>query len=134
MLLLVRKLEVLYLLLAVAFNLGAGFVPVRKPKKLPYEKISMSYVLEYGTDTLEMHKDGVRKEPKVLMVDDLLATGGTMAACCKMVESLGGNIVGCAFLIELAFLNGKKEFEQVRYILTYKILKILQLDLSKYYY
>ena len=92
----------------VAFNLGAGFVPVRKPGKLPYEKISMSYALEYGTDTLEMHKDAIKKGQQVLMVDDLLATGGTMATCCKMVETLGGNIVGCAFLIELAFLNGKK--------------------------
>lgn len=91
----------------VAFNLGAGFVPVRKPGKLPYKKISESYALEYGTDTLEMHKDGIKKGQNVLMVDDLLATGGTMAACCKMVESVGGNIAGCAFLIELAFLNGK---------------------------
>ena len=91
----------------VAFNLGAGFVPVRKPGKLPYKKITESYALEYGTDTLEMHKDGIKKGQNVLMVDDLLATGGTMAACCKMVESLGGNIAGCAFLIELAFLNGK---------------------------
>jgi len=91
----------------VAFNLGAGFVPIRKPGKLPYKKISETYSLEYGTDTLEMHKDGVEKGQNVLMVDDLLATGGTMAACCKMVESLGGNIVGCTFLIELAFLNGR---------------------------
>lgn len=92
----------------VAFNLGAGFTPVRKPGKLPYEKISMSYTLEYGTDALEIHKDGISKGQHVLMVDDLLATGGTMSACCKMVESLGGIIVGCAFLIELTFLNGKK--------------------------
>jgi adenine phosphoribosyltransferase len=92
----------------VAYNLGAGFVPVRKPGKLPYEKISMSYALEYGTDTLEMHKDSIKKGQHVLLVDDLLATGGTMATCCKMVESLGGKIVGCAFLIELAFLNGRK--------------------------
>ncbi|MEK7700138.1 MAG: adenine phosphoribosyltransferase [Planctomycetota bacterium] len=91
----------------VAFNLGAGFVPIRKPGKLPYKKISESYSLEYGTDTLEMHKDGIKKGQHVLMVDDLLATGGTMAACCKMVESLGGNIAGCTFLIELAFLNGR---------------------------
>lgn len=97
---------------AVAFNLGAGFVPVRKPRKLPYEKISMSYALEYGTDTLEMHKDAVRKNQNVLMVDDLLATGGTMAACCKMVESLGGNVIGCAFLIELTFLNGRKNLNK----------------------
>src|SRR3972149_6528251 len=90
---------------SIAFNLGAGFVPIRKPGKLPYEKISMSYALEYGTDTLEIHKDGVKKGQQVLMVDDLLATGGTMAACCKMVESLGGNVVGWAFLFELTFLN-----------------------------
>ena len=96
----------------IAFNLGAGFVPIRKPGKLPYEKISMSYALEYGTDTLEIHKDGIRKGQHVLMVDDLLATGGTMAACCKMVESLGGNIIGCAFLIELTFLNGKKALDK----------------------
>ncbi|MDN3514608.1 MAG: adenine phosphoribosyltransferase [Candidatus Brocadia sp.] len=92
----------------IAFNLGAGFTPIRKPGKLPYEKISMSYALEYGTDMLEIHKDGIKKGQQVLMVDDLLATGGTMSACCKLVESLGGNIVGCAFLIELTFLNGKK--------------------------
>lgn len=97
---------------AVAFNLGAGFVPVRKPRKLPYEKISMRYALEYGTDTLEMHKDAVRKNQNVLMVDDLLATGGTMAACCKMVESLGGNVIGCAFLIELTSLNGRKNLNK----------------------
>ena len=97
---------------AVAFNLGAGFVPVRKPGRLPYEKISMSYALEYGTDTLEMHKDAVRKNQNVLMIDDLLATGGTMAACCKMVESLGGNVIGCAFLIELTFLNGRKNLNK----------------------
>lgn len=91
----------------IAFNLGAGFVPIRKPGKLPYEKIRMSYILEYGTDTLEMHKDAIKKGQNVLMVDDLLATGGTMAACCKLVQSVGGNIAGCAFLIELLFLKGK---------------------------
>lgn len=92
----------------IAFNLGAGFTPIRKPGKLPYEKMSMSYALEYGTDVLEIHKDGIGKGQQVLMVDDLLATGGTMSACCKLVESLGGRVVGCAFLIELTFLNGKK--------------------------
>ncbi|MGQ3686285.1 MAG: adenine phosphoribosyltransferase [Candidatus Loosdrechtia sp.] len=97
---------------AIACNLGAGFVPVRKKGKLPYEKISMSYALEYGTDTLEMHKDSIKKGQRVLLVDDLLATGGTMATCCKMVESLGGDIVGCAFLIELSFLNGKKYLDK----------------------
>jgi adenine phosphoribosyltransferase len=104
----------------IAFNLGAGFVPIRKPGKLPYEKISMSYALEYGTDTLEIHKDGVTKGQQVLMVDDLLATGGTMAACCRMVESLGGNVVGCAFLIELTFLNGKKALDKYD---TYSLIK-----------
>lgn len=92
----------------IAFNLGAGFTPIRKPGKLPYEKMSMSYALEYGTDVLEIHKDGIGKGQQVLMVDDLLATGGTMSACCKLVESLGGKVVSCAFLIELTFLNGKK--------------------------
>ncbi len=92
---------------AVAINLSAGFIPVRKPGKLPYETTSETYELEYGTDTLEIHKDAIKAGDNVLMIDDLLATGGTMAACCKLVESLGGNIVGCAFLIELGFLNGK---------------------------
>ncbi len=94
---------------AVAINLNAGFVPVRKPGKLPYETASMTYDLEYGTDTLEIHKDAVKAGDNVLMMDDLLATGGTMAASCKLVESLGGKIMGCAFLIELGFLNGKEK-------------------------
>ena len=92
---------------AVAYRLGVGFVPVRKPGKLPYETLSESYDLEYGTDTLEIHKDGIRPGQRVLMVDDLLATGGTMAACCRLVESLGGEIVGCAFVVELSFLTGR---------------------------
>jgi len=92
---------------AVAIKLNAGFVPVRKPGKLPYETASMTYELEYGTDTLEIHKDAVKTGDNVLMLDDLLATGGTMSASCKLVESLGGKITGCAFLIELGFLNGK---------------------------
>lgn len=91
----------------IAFNLNAGFVPIRKPGKLPYETESISYELEYGTDTLQIHKDAVEKGQNVLVVDDLLATGGTMSACCKLVESLGANVAGCAFLIELCFLNGK---------------------------
>ncbi|HDY67675.1 MAG: adenine phosphoribosyltransferase [Candidatus Scalindua sediminis] len=92
---------------AVAVSLNAGFVPVRKPGKLPYETASMAYQLEYGTDTLEIHKDGIKSGDNVLMIDDLLATGGTMAACCNLVESLGGKIVGCAFIIELTFLHGR---------------------------
>ena len=92
---------------AVAIRLNAGFIPVRKPGKLPYETASMTYQLEYGTDTLEIHNDAIKPGDNVLMVDDLLATGGTMAACCKLVESLGGKIVGCAFIIELTFLQGR---------------------------
>ncbi len=92
---------------AVAINLDAGFVPVRKPGKLPYEIASETYELEYGTDTLEIHRDAIKAGDNVLMVDDLLATGGTMAASCRLVESLGGKIAGCAFIIELGFLNGK---------------------------
>ncbi len=92
---------------AVAMSLNAGFVPIRKPGKLPCETASMTYQLEYGTDTLEIHKDAIKPSDKVLMVDDLLATGGTMAASCNLVESLGGKIVGCAFIIELSFLHGK---------------------------
>jgi len=91
----------------VALALGAGFVPVRKKGKLPYKTASVSYALEYGTDTLQMHTDAVAPGAKVLMVDDLLATGGTMAACCEMVEKAGGKIVGVEFLIELSFLKGR---------------------------
>ncbi len=94
---------------AVARNLSAGFVPIRKPGKLPSKTHSASYELEYGTDSLEIHLDAIRPGARVLMIDDLLATGGTMAACCDLVESLKGNIVGVAFLIELAFLNGREK-------------------------
>lgn len=97
---------------AVAINLNAGFVPVRKPGKLPYETTSTTYQLEYGTDTLEIHKDAVKTNDNVLMVDDLLATGGTMVACCNLVESLGGKIKGCAFIIELGFLNGRNKLSK----------------------
>lgn len=92
---------------AAAQELGVGFLPVRKPGKLPYETLSASYELEYGSDSLEIHKDALSKDDRILIVDDLLATGGTMAACCKLVESLGGEVVGIAFLIELGFLNGR---------------------------
>ncbi len=94
----------------LAYQLGAGFVPVRKPKKLPAEKVSVSYDLEYGQDTLEMHKDAVGEGHKVLIVDDLLATGGTAKAVVDLVEGLGGEIVGLAFVIELPFLNGRAKF------------------------
>ena len=105
---------------AVAINIGAGFVPVRKPGKLPYETASKTYDLEYGTDTLEIHKDAVKAGDNVLMMDDLLATGGTMVASCELVESLGGKITGCAFLIELGFLNGKEKLSQ------YDIFSLIQ--------
>ncbi len=91
---------------AVAAKLSAGFVPIRKKGKLPYRTEQVSYDLEYGTDTLEVHTDAVSSEARVLMVDDLLATGGTMAAACRLIEKIGGKIVGIAFLIELAELEG----------------------------
>ena len=91
----------------VAERLGAGLVPVRKPGKLPAETVSQSYELEYGTDQIEVHADAIAPGEKVLMLDDLLATGGTMAAACDLVRKLGGEIVGIAFVIELCFLNGR---------------------------
>ena len=94
---------------AVARNLSAGFVPIRKPGKLPSRTRSESYALEYGNDSVHIHDDSVKPGDRVLMVDDLLATGGTMSACCRLVESLGGHIVGIAFLIELSFLNGRRQ-------------------------
>src|SRR5215204_4708783 len=95
----------------LAYHLGAGFVPVRKPKKLPAEKVSVSYDLEYGQDTLEMHKDAVGQGHRVLIVDDLLATGGTAKAVVDLVEGLGGEVVGLLFLVELNFLKGRDKFE-----------------------
>ena len=92
---------------AVACCLSAGFVIVRKPGKLPHQRISMTYDLEYGKDTLEMHADSIVKGQRVLIVDDLLATGGTMKACCDLVNQLGGEIAGLAVLIELAGLKGR---------------------------
>jgi adenine phosphoribosyltransferase len=94
----------------MARALGAGFVPVRKPKKLPAECVSISYDLEYGQDTLEMHKDAVGEGHRVLIVDDLLATGGTAKAVVDLVEQMKGNIVGVAFVIELTFLGGRQKF------------------------
>jgi adenine phosphoribosyltransferase len=94
---------------AVAERLGAGFVPIRKKGKLPFKTETITYDLEYGTDTLQVHSDAVGSEAKVLMVDDLLATGGTMAAACKLIEKIGGQIVGISFLIELAELAGRNK-------------------------
>jgi len=92
----------------VAQSLGVGFSPVRKPGKLPWKTVSQSYQLEYGEDTLELHQDAITEGQRVVIVDDLLATGGTMEAACKLVEVLGGTVVGCSFLIELGFLNGRE--------------------------
>jgi adenine phosphoribosyltransferase len=91
----------------LALELDAGFVPVRKPGKLPFDTHAFHYELEYGTDTLEIHVDGISPGKRVLLVDDLLATGGTVQACCKLVEKCGATIVGCAFVIELAGLGGR---------------------------
>jgi adenine phosphoribosyltransferase len=91
----------------LAYKLGAGFVPVRKPGKLPAETLRETYALEYGTDAVEVHADAISPGDRVLVHDDLLATGGTAAAACALVERLGGTIVGVSFLIELAFLRGR---------------------------
>jgi adenine phosphoribosyltransferase len=92
----------------LAMALRVGFVPIRKPGKLPYQRHSHTYELEYGTDTLEMHIDSIRPGQRVLVVDDLLATGGTVSACCEMIEKCEAIVAGCAFLIELTFLNGAR--------------------------
>lgn len=105
----------------IAYQLGAGFIPVRKPKKLPAEKVSISYDLEYGQDTLEMHKDAVGEGHRVLIVDDLLATGGTARAVVDLVESVGGTVAGLLFVVELDFLNGRSKFDgyDVRSLIRY---------------
>ncbi|WP_397539436.1 adenine phosphoribosyltransferase [Rummeliibacillus pycnus] len=95
----------------VAYALEIGFAPVRKPGKLPREVITADYGLEYGKDTLTMHKDAVKPGQKVLIVDDLLATGGTVDAAIRLIEQLGGEVVGCAFLIELEELHGRDKIE-----------------------
>ncbi len=97
---------------ALAYRLNAGFVPVRKPKKLPAETAKVSYDLEYGQDSLEIHLDAIQPGQRVLLVDDLLATGGTMAATVQLVEKLGGDVVGIAFAIELDFLKGRAKLEK----------------------
>jgi adenine phosphoribosyltransferase len=98
----------------LAYQIGAGFVPVRKPKKLPAEKVSVSYDLEYGQDTLEMHRDAVGEGHRVLIVDDLLATGGTARAVVDLVEGIGGIVAGLLFVVELDFLNGRQKFNGYR--------------------
>jgi adenine phosphoribosyltransferase len=107
---------------ALALELGAGFVLARKPGKLPYETISAEYLLEYGAGQLEMHTDAVHSGKRVLVHDDLLATGGTAKALCELVEALGGEVVGCGFLVELAFLHGRQRLapHQAHALLSYE--------------
>src|SRR5437868_3509858 len=107
---------------ALALELGAGFVLARKPGKLPYETVRAEYVLEYGASELELHTDAVHAGRRVLVHDDLLATGGTAAALCKLVEQLGGVVVACGFLVELAFLDGRARLapHEVHALLTYE--------------
>ncbi len=107
---------------AVAYALGVGFVPVRKPKKLPGERISVAYDLEYGTDTLELHTGAIVAGSRVLIVDDLLATGGTAAATARLVEQAGGKVAGLAFVVELTFLAGRKK------LAGHDVFSLLQYD------
>jgi adenine phosphoribosyltransferase len=106
---------------ALALELGAGFVPARKPGKLPHEIVTAEYVLEYGVDALEVHADAFAGGARVLVHDDLLATGGTARAVCQLVEGLGAQVVGCAFLIELRFLGGRERLDPypVRALIEY---------------
>jgi len=100
----------------LALELGTALVPIRKPGKLPYETISHTYELEYGTDTLEIHADAIPAGANVLVVDDLLATGGTIEACCQLVEKAGGRVVACAFVIELVGLAGAEKIAQYGHV------------------
>ena len=106
----------------LSHKLNCGFIPVRKPGKLPAEKVSISYSLEYGEDKLEMHKDAIQPGDKVLVHDDLLATGGTMNAVCQLIEKLGGEIFQISFIVELSFLNGRDKLKtyDVRSIINYE--------------
>lgn len=106
----------------LAYALGAGFVPVRKPKKLPAECVRVDYELEYGTDSLEMHRDAITRGSRVLIVDDLLATGGTASATARLVEKVGGTVVGIGFVIELTFLKGRDKLP------AYDVFSLLQYD------
>lgn len=107
---------------ALAYKLGAGFSVVRKPGKLPYETHSASYELEYGKDTLEIHIDAVAPNSRVIIADDLIATGGTAAATAELVSKLGATVVECAFVIELSFLNGREKLK------PYQVFSVLQYD------
>src|SRR5215207_5588647 len=107
---------------ALAYHLGSGFVPVRKPKKLPAERASISYDLEYGQDTLEIHRDAIGNGHRVIIADDLLATGGTAKAVCDLVEGLGGTVEGLVFVVELEFLLGRARLNgyDVRSLIKYQ--------------
>jgi adenine phosphoribosyltransferase len=107
---------------ALAYRLNAGFVPVRKPGKLPAECVSYDYALEYGSNTLQIHKDAIQKGQRVLIVDDLLATGGTAEATAKLAESLGAKIAGLGFVVELSFLNGRDKLK------SYDVMSLLTYD------
>lgn len=106
----------------LAYQLGIGFIPVRKPGKLPAATTAESYELEYGTNTLEIHVDAIEKGQKVLVVDDLLATGGTAKATCNLIKKLGGQVAGLAFIIELNFLNGREKLKE------YDIFSLIRYD------
>lgn len=107
---------------ALAYRLNAGFVPVRKPKKLPAETAKVTYQLEYGSDSLEIHRDAIQSRQRVIIVDDLLATGGTCAATVQLVKALGGQIAGLAFVVELDFLNGRERLKE------YDVFSLLHYD------
>jgi adenine phosphoribosyltransferase len=107
---------------ALAYRLNAGFIPVRKPGKLPAETTKFDYALEYGTNTLEIHKDAIKKGQRVLIVDDLLATGGTADATARLASSLGAEIVGLSFVVELDFLNGRDKLK------SYDVFSLLHYD------
>lgn len=105
---------------AIAYNLNCGLVPIRKLGKLPAETIKIEYDLEYGKNIIEIHKDGIERNERVLLFDDVLATGGTMLAACKLVEMLGGKVVGCAFLANLTYLNGAEKLKD------YKVFSLVE--------
>ena len=111
---------------ALAHKLGVGFIPIRKPNKLPAKTISESYELEYGSDTIEMHEDAVKKGDRVVVIDDLLATGGTAVAACNLIRKAGGEVVSSAFIIELDPLKGREKIEQN----GVKVISMLNYDLD----
>lgn len=107
---------------AVALKLGVGFIPARKPGKLPAETIRAEYELEYGTDAVEIHTDAIGAGQKILFIDDLLATGGTAAASCRLIEQAGGVVVGCGFIIDLTFLKGGEKLS------AYELFSLIEYD------